>query len=134
MSLAIQTRLPIAPRQRLDDLPRQAQFLLLTLRLARELSVEDRHFQGFVYTLCGVSRVEAALAAVTEVLRGLGRAPRRIGIQATAATDITADEGRLLALLQRNRQDGAPDARGARPWPQDEQLVQALGRLAETLR
>ncbi len=133
MSFAIHPRLPMPPGQRLADLPRQAQFLILTLRLAHELSIEDRNFQGFLYALCGISRVERALAAVGDVLRCLNRAPRRLKIEATVVDNIADDERRLLALLRCGRESGMAMAGTMVPRPLNEDLVRSLGRLADTL-
>lgn len=133
MSFAVHPRLPLPPAHRLTDLPRQTQFLLLTLRLARELSVDDRNFQGFVYTLCGISRVEAALDAVGEVLHCLRRAPRGFTIESTVTDDLAEDERLLLALLRCRWDFGLALAGAVVPRPIDEILVRALNRLADTL-
>ncbi len=133
MSFAVHPQLPIPSGCRLGDLPRQTQFLLLTLRLAHELSVEDRNFQGFVYTLCGISRVEAALDAVGEVLHCLRRAPRGFVIRTTVTDDLGEDERRLLALLRCRWDFALAIASAMVPRPVDEILVGALNRLADTL-
>ena len=133
MSFALYQQLPIPANHRLTDLPRQTQFLLLTLRLAHELSVNDRNFQGFVYTLCGVSRVERALVAVKEVLRCLGRATRKLRIESTATDDLAEDERLLLALLRCRWDFGLAVAGGMVPRPVDEALIRALNRLADAL-
>ena len=133
MSFAVHPRLPIPRNDRLADLPRHSQFLILTLRLARELSVHDRNFQGFVYTLCGISRVERALDAVGDVLCCLNRAPRRLEIQATAVDDIAGDERRLLELLRCRWDFGLALAGTLVPRPSDEILIRALNRLADAL-
>lgn len=133
MSFAIHPRLPISSGCRLADLPRQAQFLLLTLRLAHELSIEDRNFQGFVYTLCGISRVEKALVAVGDVLQCLNRAPRGLTIESTAADDVAEDERRLLELLHCRWDFGLAMAGRMVPRPLDEVLIHSLNRLADTL-
>lgn len=133
MSFAIHSQLPVPPDFRLADLPRRAQFLILTLRLARELSIEDRNFHGFVYALCGISRVERALAAVGEVLRCLNLATRRLTIEATVVDGLAEDERRLLALLHCRREFGLAIAGNLVPRPVDEDLVQSLNRLAAAL-
>lgn len=133
MSFALQPQLPIPSSHRLCDLPRQTQFLLLTLRLAHELSVEDRNFQGFVYTLCGISRVERALDAVGDVLHCLRRAPRGFVIMSTVTDDLGEDERRLLALLRCRWDFGLTLAGGMVPRPVDEILIHAVNRLADTL-
>lgn len=133
MSAAIHPVLPISPRCQLVDLPRQTQYLLLTLRLAHELSIEDRNFQGFVYTLCGVSRVERALLAVGDVLQCLGRAPRKLVIASAVRDDLAEDERRLLELLRCRWDFGLALAGRMVPSPADEMLVQSLNRLADTL-
>lgn len=133
MSYALHPGLPIPSTCRLPDLPRQAQFLLLTLRLAHELSVDHRYFQGFVYALYGISRVERALMAVKEVLRCLGSAPGRLTIGSAVSDDIADDERRLLELL-RGRRDFALARAGAMvPPPLDEALIAALNGLADML-
>lgn len=133
MSFAIHPHLPIPSDYRLADLPRQAQFLILTLRLAHELSIEDRNFQGFVYALCGISRVERALGAVGEVLRCLERAPRRVTIEATLVDDIAEDERRLLELLGCRWDFGLAMAGSMVPRPLDVILIRSLNRLADAL-
>lgn len=133
MSFAIHPQLPIPSNHRLADLPRQAQFLILTLRLAHELSIEDRNFKGFVYTLCGVSRVERALVAVGDVLRCLSRAPRRLTIESTVADEIADDERRLLELLHCRWDFGLAMAGAMVPRPLDEALIRALNQLADAL-
>lgn len=133
MSFAIHPQLPLPPAFRLADLPRQAQFLILTLRLARELSIEDRNFQGFLYALCGISRVERALAAVADVLRCLNRATRRLTIESTVVDGLAEDERRLLALLHCRREFGLAMAGNMVPRPVDEDLVHSLNRLAAAL-
>lgn len=133
MSFALQPHLPIPSTCRLGDLPRQMQFLLLTLRLAHELSVDDRNFQGFVYTLCGISRVERALDAVGEILHCLRRAPRGFAIESTAKDELAEDERRLLTLLRCRWDFGLAMAGGIVPRPVDEILIHALNRLADTL-
>jgi hypothetical protein len=133
MSFAVHQQLPIPSTYRLADLPRQAQFLLLTLRLAHELSVNDRNFQGFVYVLCGISRVERALAAVGDVLRCLSRAPRRVTIESTVTDDLAEDERRLLSLLRCRWNFGLALAGGMVPQPLDEALILALNRLADAM-
>lgn len=133
MSFAVYPQLPFPSTCRLVDLPRQTQFLLLTLRLGHELSVEDRNFQGFVYTLCGISRVETALDAVGDVLHCLRRAPRGFVIKSTITDDLGEDERRLLALLHCRWDFGLAIAGGMVPRPVDEILIRALNRLADTL-
>lgn len=133
MSFAINPHLPVPRDHRLADLPRQAQFLILTLRLAQELSVEDRNFQGFLYTLCGISRIERALGAVGEVLRCLNRAPRRLNIEATAVDDIAEDERRLLELLHCRWDFALAMAGSLVPRPLDVDLIRSLNRLADAL-
>jgi len=133
MAYAVRPPLPMPRDCRLPDLPRHSQFLILTLRLARELSVTDRNFQGFVYTLCGISRVERALDAVGDVLCCLNRAQRRLKIQATVVEDIADDERRLLALLRCRWDFGLALAGTLVPRPSDEILIRALSRLADTL-
>jgi len=133
MNFAVQPSLPITRDQRLSELPRQSQFVLLTLRLGRELSVEDRNFQGFVYTLCGVCRIENALAAVREVFDCLGRAPRELSIESTVVDDIAEDERRLLELLRSRWDFGLARAGQLVPRPFDERLIKALNRLADIL-
>lgn len=125
--------LPMLVQRRLADLPRQAQFLLLTLRLAHELSIEDRQFQGFVYTLCGISRVERALVAVGDVLQCLGQAPRAFTILSAAVDELADDEQRLLALLGRRRDFGSASTGPMIPQPPNEALVHSLNRLADAL-
>lgn len=134
MSFAIPPQLPTPPDHRLADLPRQTQFLILTLRLARELSIEDRNFQGFLYALCGISRVERALAAVGDVLHCLNRATRRLTIEATMADGLAEDERRLLALLHCRPDFGLAMAGNMVPRHLDEDLVDSLHRLSEALR
>lgn len=133
MTFAVNPQLPIPSTHQLPDLPRQAQFLLLTLRLARELSIHDRNFQGFVYTLCGISRVERALGAVAEVLQCLNRAPRSLVIGPTETDALAEDERRLLALLRCRWDFGLALAGRMVPQPLDEALVRSLNRLADTL-
>jgi len=133
MYFAIRPAPPIPSFCRLGDLPRQAQFLLLTLRLARELSPEDRNFQGFVYALCGVSRVERALAAVGDVLQCLSRAPQRVHIESTVVEELADDERRLLELLGCRWDFGVAMAGKLVPRPLDEDLIHSLNRLADTL-
>lgn len=133
MSFAIHPQLPVPRHHRLADLPRQAQFVILTLRLARELSVDDRNFQGFVYALCGISRVERALCAVGEVLRCLNRAPRRLTIEATVVDELAEDERRLLELVRCRWDFGLAMAGAMVPQPLDEILIRALNRLADAL-
>lgn len=133
MTFAVNPQLPIPPTHQLPDLPRQAQFLLLTLRLARELSVNDRNFQGFVYTLCGISRVERALGAVGEVLQCLNRAPGSLVIGPTETDALAEDERRLLALLRCRWDFGLALAGSMVPRPLDEALIRSLNRLADTL-
>lgn len=133
MSFAIHPQLPLPPEFRLADLPRQAQFLILTLRLARELSIDDRNFHGFLYALCGISRVERALAAVGDVLRCLNRATRRLTIEPTVVDGLAEDERRLLALLHCRREFGLAMAGNMVPRPVNEDLVHSLNRLAAAL-
>lgn len=133
MSFAIHRQLPIPPEHRLVDLPRQAQFVILTLRLACELSIEDRNFQGFVYTLCGISRVERALCAVGDVLRCLNRAPRPLTIESTVVDDLAEDERRLLELVRCRWDFGLAMAGAMVPRPLDKALIHALNRLADAL-
>lgn len=133
MSFAIHPQLPLPPEFRLADLPRQAQFLILTLRLARELSINDRNFHGFLYALCGISRVERALAAVADVLRCLNRATRRLTIEPTVVDGLAEDERRLLALLHCRREFGLAMAGNMVPRPVNEDLVHSLNRLAAAL-
>ncbi|HSH40610.1 MAG TPA: hypothetical protein VK973_00595 [Arenicellales bacterium] len=133
MSFAVQPSLPIPSDRRLDDLPRQAQFLILALRLAHELPIHDRNFQGFIYTLCGISRVEKALGAIQDVLHCLSRASRRLRIEATVSDTIAEDERRLLELLRCRWDFGLAIAGGLVPRPLDETLIRALNRLADTL-
>lgn len=133
MSFAIHPQLPLPPEFRLADLPRQAQFLILTLRLARELSINDRNFHGFLCALCGISRVERALAAVGDVLRCLNRATRRLTIEPTVVDGLAEDERRLLALLHCRREFGLAMAGNMVPRPVNEDLVHSLNRLAAAL-
>jgi len=133
MAFAIHPPLPVPSDYRVADLPRQAQFLILTLRLAHELPINDRNFHGFMYALCGVSRVERALAAVGDVLRCLQRAPRRLCIQATVVDHIDDDERRLLELLGCRWDFGLAMAAHLVPQPVDEDLVHSLNRLADAL-
>lgn len=133
MTFAVNPQFPIPAGHQLPDLPRQAQFLLLTLRLARELSINDRNFQGFVYTLCGISRVERALSAVGEVLQCLNRAPRSLVIEPTETDALAEDERCLLALLRCRWDFGLTLAGRMVPQPLDETLIRSLNRLADTL-
>lgn len=133
MTFAMNPQRPFPSTHQLADLPRQAQFLLLTLRLARELSINDRNFQGFVYVLCGISRVERALAAVGEVLQCLSRAPRSVAIGPTETDVLAEDERRLLALLRCRWEFGLALAGQMVPRPLDETLIRSLNRLADTL-
>jgi len=133
MTYAIHSQHPIPSTGRLADLPRRAQFLLLTLRLAHEMSVDDRNFQGFVYALCGISRVERALRAVREIVQCLSRAPRALTIEPTIADAITEDERRLLELLHCRWDFGLALAGTLVPVTLDETLIRSLNRLADTL-
>jgi len=133
MSYAIHAQHPIPSTYLLADLPRQAQFLLLTLRLAHEMSIDDRNFQGFVYALCGISRVERALGAVREIVQCLSRAPRSLTIQPTVAEAVTDDERRLLELLHCRWDFGLAMAGTLVPVALDEALIRSLNRLADTL-
>ena len=59
----------------LSDLPRSHLLLLLCIRLAKELSIEDRDFQGFLYLICGISRVEQAFSGLKLILGALNANP-----------------------------------------------------------
>jgi len=133
MTVAVTSQRRVPAARRFTDLPRQAQFVLLTLRLARELSLDDRNFQCFVYSLCGISRVERALAAIGQVLWCLNRAPRSLLIEATETETVAEDERRLLALLRCRRELGLARAGQMVPRPLDETLLLSLNRLADTL-
>jgi len=133
MTFAVKPQPSMPPSIQLPDLPREAQFLLLTLRLARELSIHDRNFQGFIYTLCGISRVERALAALAEVLWCLNRAPQSLDIAPTDSDAVAEDERRLLALLRCRRDFGLALAGRMVPRPLDEALLRSLNQLADTL-
>jgi hypothetical protein len=133
MSFAVHSEPPTPAISRVTDLPRQAQFLILTLRLARELSIENRNFQGFVCALCGISRVEQALAAIADVLWCVNQASRRLTIESTAVDDLAQDEQRLLELLRFQGEPGRVMAASLVPRPVDLDLMRSLRRLAAAL-
>jgi hypothetical protein len=133
MSFAVHTRPPSPVTTRVTDLPRRSQFLILTLRLAQELSIENRNFQGFVCALCGISRVERALGAIGEILWCVKQAPRRIRIESTVAERLAEDERRLLALIRCREELGQALAASLVPLSLQQDLVRSLRGLADAL-